>query len=214
MKITQDSPTYLECKKSALFGYISSIVLMIGGLVGAIIMFMKSSSQWWIGLIALAIGILILFLTKSIILIADGNIKQVKIATKSLLGASDNAYAFQDIKEIVIEEDRQYERDSDGDRKDKTSYVLIFNFHNGYQEALNLTPGSSSNIAVNGVNMSRFSQNNAVMNIGQRLSEVMGVPFNHKRRGDMDLGDVVNSVGEVVRQVKQASRDDQNRPQV
>tara|TARA_B100001093_G_C26802543_1_gene1004069 strand:- start:981 stop:1625 length:645 start_codon:yes stop_codon:yes gene_type:complete len=214
MKITKDSPTYLECKKSALFGYIFSIILMIGGIIGMIVMVMKSSSQWWVGLIAVVIGILILFLTKSISLIADGNIKQVKIATKSLLGASDNAYAFHDIKEIVIEEDRQYERDSDGDRKDKTSYVLIFNFNNGYQEALNLTPGSSSNIAVNGVNMSRFSQNNAVMNIGQRLAEVIGVPFNHKRRGDMDLGDVVNSVSEVVSQVKQASWDDQNKPQV
>ena len=176
-------------------------------------MFMKSSSQWWIGLIALAIGILILFITKSITLIADGNIKQVKIATKSLLGASDNAYAFHDIKEIVIEEDRQYERDSDGNRKDKTSFVLIFNFHNGYQEAINLTSGSSSSISVGGVNMSRFSQNNAVMNIGQRLSEVIGVPFNHKRRGDMDLGDVVNSVGQVIKQVKQANQDNQNPPQ-
>ena len=214
MKIIQDTPTYLECKKSALFGYIFSVILMVGGVIGVIVMLMKSSSQWWMGLIAVAIGILILFLNKSISLIADGNIKQVKIATKSILNASDNAYAFHDIKEIIIEEDRQYERDSDGDRKDKTSYVLIFNFHNGYQEALNLTPGSSSNIAVNGVNMSRFSQNNAVMNIGQRLSEVIGVPFNHKRRGDMDFGDVVNSVGEVVRQVKQASRDDQNRLQI
>ena len=213
MKIIQDSPTYLECKKSALFGYISSIILMVGGVIGVIVMFMKSSSQWWIGLIALAIGILILFLTKSITLIADGNIKQVKIATKSLLGASDNAYAFHDIKEIVIEEDRQYERDSDGNRKDKTSFVLIFNFHNGYQEAINLTSGSSSSISVGGVNMSRFSQNNAVMNIGQRLSEVIGVPFNHKRRGDMDLGDVVNSVGQVIKQVKQANQDNQNPPQ-
>ena len=52
------------------------------------------------------------------------------------------------------------------------------------------------------------------MNIGQRLSGVIGVPFNHKRRGDMDFGGVVNSVSEVVRQVKQASRDDQNKPQV
>ena len=214
MKIIQDTPTYLECKKSALFGYIFSVILMVGGVIGVIVMLMKSSSQWWIGLIAVAIGILILFLNKSISLIADGNIKQVKIATKSIINASDNAYAFHDIKEIIIEEDRQYERDSDGDRKDKTNYVLIFNFHNGYQEALNLTPGSSSNIAVNGVNMSRFSQNNAVMNIGQRLSEVIGVPFNHKRRGDMYFGDVVNSVGEVVRQVKQASRDDQNRLQI
>ena len=214
MKIIQDTPTYLECKKSALFGYIFSVILMVGGVIGVIVMLMKSSSQWWMVLIAVAFGILILFLNKTISLIADGNIKQVKIATKSILNASDNAYAFHDIKEIIIEEDRQYERDSDGDRKDKTSYVLIFNFHNGYQEALNLTPGSSSNIAVNGVNMSRFSQNNAVMNIGQRLSEVIGVPFNHKRRGDMDFGDVVNSVGEVVRQVKQASRDDQNRPQI
>lgn len=213
MKIIQDSPNYLECKKSALFGYIFSIILMVGGVIGVIVMFMKSSSQWWIGLIALAIGILILFLTKSITLIADGNIKQVKIATKSLLGASDNAYAFHDIKEIVIEEDRQYERDSDGNRKDKTSFVLIFNFHNGYQEAINLTSGSSSSISVGGVNMSRFSQNNAVMNIGQRLSEVIGVPFNHKRRGDMDLGDVVNSVGQVIKQVKQANQDNQNPPQ-
>ena len=213
MKIIQDSPTYLECKKSALFGYIFSIILMVGGVIGVIVMFMKSSSQWWIGLIALAIGILILFLTKSITLIADGNIKQVKIATKSLLGASDNAYAFHDIKEIVIEEDRQYERDSDGNRKDKTSFVLIFNFHNGYQEAINLTSGSSSSISVGGVNMSRFSQNNAVMNIGQRLSEVIGVPFNHKRRGEMDLGDVVNSVGQVIKQVKQANQDNQNPPQ-
>lgn len=213
MKIIQDTPTYLECKKSALFGYIFSVILMVGGVIGVIVMLMKNSSQCWIGLIAVAIGILILFLNKSISLIADGNIKQVKIATKFLLSASDNAYAFDDIKEIIIEEDRQYERDSDGDRKDKTSYVLIFNFHNGYQEALNLTPGSSSNIAVNGVNMSRFSQNNAVMNIGQRLSEVIGVPFDHKRRGDMDIGDVVSSVGEVIKQVKQAKQDNQNSPQ-
>jgi hypothetical protein len=213
MKIIQDSPTYLECKKSALFGYIFSIILMVGGVIGVIVMLMKNSSQWWIGLIALAIGILILFLTKSVTLIADGNIKQVKITTKSLLGASDNAYAFHDIKEIVIEEDRQYERDSDGDRKDKTNFVLIFNFHNGYQEAINLTSGSSSSISVGGVNMSRFSQNNAVMNIGQRLSEVIGVPFNHKRRGDMDLGDVVSSVSEVIKQVKQAKQDNQNPPQ-
>ena len=214
MKITQDSPTYLECKKSALFGYIFSIILMVGGVIGVIVMVMKSSSQWWIGLIAVAIGIIILFLNKSSTLIADGNIKQVKIATKSLLSASDNAYAFHDIKEIIIEEDRQYERDSDGDREDKISYVLIINFHNGYQEALNLSPSSTSNISVGGLNMSRFSQNNAIMNIGHRLAEVIGVSFNHKRRGDMDIGDVVNSVSEVVRQVKQASRDDQNKPQV
>jgi hypothetical protein len=182
---------------------------MIGGLIGVIAMIMKSSSQWWIGLIALAIGILILFLTKSITLIADGNLKQVKIATKSLLRASNHAYAFHDINEIVIEEDRQYERDSDGDRKDKTSYVLIFNFHNGYQEAIDVS-SSSTNISVGGVNISRFSKNNAVMNIGQRLGEVIGVPFNHKRRGDMDLGDVVNSVGEVIRQVKNAEQESQN----
>ena len=143
MKITQDSPTYLECKKSALFGYIFSIIQIIGGLIGVIAMIMKSSSQWWIGLIAVAIGILILFLTKSITLIADGNLKQVKIATKSLLGASNHAYAFHDINEIVIEEDWQYERDSDGGRKDKTNFVLIFNFHNGYQEAIDISSSSS-----------------------------------------------------------------------
>ena len=107
MKIIQDSPTYLECKKSALFGYIFSIILMVGGVIGVIVMLMKNSSQCWIGLIAVAIGILILFLNKSISLIADGNIKQVKIATKFLLSASDNAYAFDDIKEVILEEDRQ-----------------------------------------------------------------------------------------------------------
>ena len=212
MKITQDTQTYLECKKSALVGYIVAGLLMIGGVVAVILMLVQSASDWWLGLIALAIGIVILLLNKSITLIADGNLRQVKISTKSLLGGSNNAYAFDDIKGIVIEEDRQYERDSDGDRKDRTSYVLIFNFHNGYQEAINLTPGSSSNISVGGVNMSRFSQNNAIMNIGQRLSEVIGVPFNHKRHGDMDLGDVVNSVGEVIKQVKQANQDNQSPP--
>ena len=160
------------------------------------------------------IGILILFLNKSVSLIAGGNIKQVKISTKFLLSASDNAYAFHDIKEVILEKDRQYERDSDGGREDKTSYVLIINFNNGYQEALNLSPSSTSSIPVGGVKMSRFSQNNAVMNIGQRLTEVIGVPFKHKRCEDMDIGDVVNSVSEVVRQVKQASRDDQNRLQI
>ena len=75
---------------------------MVGGVIGVIVMLMKNSSQCWIGLIAVAIGILILFLNKSISLIADGNIKQVKIATKSILNASDNAYAFHDIKEIII----------------------------------------------------------------------------------------------------------------
>lgn len=209
MKITQDTQTYLECKKSALVGYIVSGLLMVGGVATVIIMLMQSASQWWLGLIALAIGIAILLLNKSITLTADENVRQIRIAKKSLLGASDNAYSFNDIKEVMIEEDRDYERDSDGDRKERITYVLIFNFNNGYQEAINLARSSSS---VGGLNMSRFSQNNAVMRIGQRMAEVIGVPFNHKRRGDMDIGDVVSSVGEVIRQVKQAKQDNQNPP--
>ena len=212
MKITQDSQTYLECKKSALVGYIISGLLMVGGVAAMVFMLIQSSSQWWLGLIAEAIGILILLLNKSITLIADGNIRQIRIAKKSLLGASDNSYSFNDIKEVMIEEDRNYERDTDGDRKERITYVLIFNFNNGYQEAINLTGGSSSNVSVGGLNMSRFSQNNAVMRIGQRMAEVIGIPFNHKRRGDMDLGDVVNSVGEVIKQVKQANQDNQSPP--
>lgn len=209
MKITQDTQTYFECKKSALVGYIVSGLLMVGGVATVIIMLMQSASQWWLGLIALAIGIAILLLNKSITLTADGNVRQIRIAKKSLLGASDNAYSFNDIKEVMIEEDRDYERDSDGDRKERITYVLIFNFNNGYQEAINLARSSSS---VGGLNMSRFSQNNAVMRIGQRMAEVIGVPFNHKRRGDMDIGDVVSSVGEVIRLVKQAKQDNQNPP--
>ena len=212
MKITQDTQTYLECKKSALVGYIISGLLMVGGVAAMVFMLIQSSSQWWLGLIAEAIGILILLLNKSITLIADGNIRQIRIAKKSLLGASDNSYSFNDIKEVMIEEDRNYERDTDGDRKERITYVLIFNFNNGYQEAINLTGGSSSNVSVGGLNMSRFSQNNAVMRIGQRMAEVIGVPFNHKRRGDMDLGDVVNSVGEVIKQVKQANQHNQSPP--
>ena len=209
MKITQDTQTYLECKKSALVGYIVSGLLMLGGVAAVIIMLLQSASQWWLGLIALAIGVAILLLNKSITLTADGNVRQIRIAKKSLLGASDNAYSFNNIKEVMIEENRDYERDSDGDRKERITYVLIFNFNNGYQEAINLIRSSSS---VGGLNMSRFSQNNAVMRIGQRMAEVIGVPFNHKRRGDMDIGDVVSSVGEVIRQVKQAKQDNQNPP--
>lgn len=212
MKITQDTQTYLECKKSALVGYIVAGLLMIGGVVAVILMLIQSASDWWFGLIALAIGIVILLLNKSITLIADGNLRQIRIAKKSLLGASDNAYSFNDIKEVMIEEDRDYERDSDGDRKMRITYVLIFNFNNGYQEAIKLSSGSS-NFSVGGINMSRFSQNNAMMRIGQRMAEVIGVPFNHKRRGDMDIGDVVSSVGEVIKQVKQAKQDNQNPPQ-
>ena len=212
MKITQDTQTYLECKKSALVGYIVAGLLMIGGVLAVILMLMKSASNWWLGLIALAIGIAILLLNKSITLIADGNLRQIRIAKKSLLGASDNSYSFNDIKEVMIEEDRDYERDSDGDRKERITYVLIFNFNNGYQEAINLSSGSS-NFSAGGLNMSRFSQNNAVMRIGQRMAEVIGVPFNHKRLGDMDIGDVVSSVGEVIKQVKQAKQDNQNPPQ-
>lgn len=212
MKITQDTQTYLECKKSALVGYIVAGLLMIGGVVAVILMLIQSASDWWLGLIALIIGVVILLLNKSITLIADGNLRQIRIAKKSLLGASDNAYSFNDIKEVMIEEDRDYERDSDGDRKERITYVLIFNFNNGYQEAIKLSSGSS-NFSVGGINMSRFSQNNAMMRIGQRMAEVIGVPFNHKRRGDMDIGDVVSSVGEVIKQVKQAKQDHQNPPQ-
>lgn len=212
MKITQDNQTYLECKKSALVGYIVAGLLMIGGVVAVILMLIQSASDWWLGLIALAIGVAVLLLNKSITLIADGNLRQIRIAIKSLLGASDNSYSFNDIKEVMIEEDRDYERDSDGDRKERITYVLIFNFNNGYQEAINLSSGSS-NFSVGGINMSRFSQNNAMMRIGQRMAEVIGVPFNHKRRGDMDIGDVVSSVGEVIKQVKQAKQDHQNPPQ-
>ena len=74
MKITQDTQTYLECKKSAIVGYIVSGLLMVGGLVAVILMLLQSASQWWLGLIALVIGILILLFNKSISLIADANI--------------------------------------------------------------------------------------------------------------------------------------------
>ena len=153
---------------------------MVGGVIAVILMLIQSASQWWLGLIALAIGIAILLLNKSITLTADRNVRQIRITKKSLLGASDNCYSFNDIKEVMIEEDRDYERDSDGDRKERITYVLIFNFNNGYQEAINLTRSSSSNVSVEGLNMSRFSRNNAVMKIGQRMAEVIGVPFNHK----------------------------------
>ena len=53
MKITQDTQTYLECKKSALVGYIVSGLLMLGGVAAVIIMLLQSASQWWLGLIAL-----------------------------------------------------------------------------------------------------------------------------------------------------------------
>ena len=66
MKITQDTQTYLECKKSALVGYIVSGLLMLGGVAAVIIMLLQSASQWWLGLIALAIGIAILLLNKSL----------------------------------------------------------------------------------------------------------------------------------------------------
>ena len=212
MKITQDTQTYLECKKSALVGYIFSGLLIVGGVVAVILMLIQNATNWWVGLIALAIGIAVLLLNKSITLIADGNVRQIRIAKKSLLGASDNSYSFTDIKDVMIEEDRDNGRDSDGDRKERITYVLIFNFNNGYQEAINLTPKSSSNVSVGGLNMSRFSQNNAVMKIGQRVAEVIGVPFHHKRHGDMNIGDVVSSVGEVIKQVKQAKQDNQNPP--
>ena len=136
MKITQDTETYLECKKSALVGYIVSGLLIIGGVVAVILMLIQSASDWWLGLIALIIGVVILLLNKSITLTADGNVRQIRIAKKSLLGASDNAYSFNDLKEVMIEEDRDYERDSDGDRKERITYVLIFNFNNGYSKAV------------------------------------------------------------------------------
>ena len=66
MKITQDTQTYLECKKSALVGYIVSGLLMLGGVAAVIIMLLQSASQWWLGLIALAIGVAILLLNKSL----------------------------------------------------------------------------------------------------------------------------------------------------
>ena len=109
MKITQDTQTYLECKKSALVGYIVAGLLMIGGVVAVILILIQSASQWWLGLIALAIGIVILLLNKSITLIADGNLRQIRIAKKSLLGASDNAYSFNDIKAVSYTHLRAHE---------------------------------------------------------------------------------------------------------
>ena len=49
MKITQDTQTYLECKKSALVGYIVAGLLMIGGVVAVILMLIQSASDWWLG---------------------------------------------------------------------------------------------------------------------------------------------------------------------
>lgn len=203
MKVIQQTTTLLECKRSNWIALLSALVLTVAGaglLVWSLVK-AQGSYLWVAGLIALAIGVITLLVTRSITLTIDKSSKRVKIQRHNLVrGTLETNFPFSDTREIVVDERiRQRTQTSNNNGPgEQFCYYLIFQKQNGNQEAIDITPTSST--TVNGFSTDRFEKNNKVMELGNLIASYLGVPCIDRRVAT--FGEAANLVENVLSTIR------------
>lgn len=180
----------------------TALVLTIGG--AALLIWGLTKGQgnyaWLGGLIALAIGVLTLLITRSVTLTVDKSMKRVRIQRHNLvLGTKETEFPFNETREVVVDERvRRSTSSSNSEPREQFTYFLIFQKHNGMQEAIDITPVSST--AINGISTDRFVKNNQVMELGNLVASYIGVPCIDKRVPT--FGEAANLVGNVLSTIR------------
>ena len=207
MKITQHSSTLLECKRSNWIALIASIGLSSAGLGLCIWGSVKGQGNyaWLGGLIVFAIGVITLLVTRSITLTIDKSSKLVRIKRHNLVrGTLESTIPFSEIREVVVDErlrQRASSSNDDGPRE-QFCYNLIFQKQNGNQEAIDITPASSTTI--NGFSTDRFEKNNKVMALGNLVASYIGVPCLDRRVAT--FGEAANLVENVLSTIRSGQK--------
>lgn len=184
MKVIQQTATLLVCKRSNLIALIVAFVLSVAGL-GLLIWGLvrgQGNFAWLGGLIALIIGVIAVLVTRSVTLTVDKSLKRIRIERHNIVrGTIDKTLPFAEIREVVVDERlRQKVRTSNNNSPgEQFCYNLIFQQQNGNQEAIDITPASSTTI--NGFSTDRFQKNNQVMELGNLVASYIGVPCIDRR---------------------------------
>ncbi len=203
MKIIEQTPTTLICKRPNLIAHIAAIgvtAVGMGLLIGALIA--PDKIHWLWGTIALGIGLVSLLIVRSLTINIDKQRKRVEIISRSLLlGTKEISLGFPEIREIVVDE--RINRTKIGNSEntaptERFTYFLIFQLQNGMQHGLDITPAGST--AINGISTDRFEKNNRVMELGNSIASFIGVPCVDKRVAT--FGEMADAVENVIKQIK------------
>jgi len=207
MKVIQQTTTLLVCKRSNLIALLVAIFLSIAGLGLLIWGLVKGQGNfaWLGGLLALAIGVIAVLVTRSITLTVDKSAKRLQIQRHNIVrGTIETTIPFADVREVVVDERlRQNVRTSnDNGPREQFCYNLIFQQHNGNQEAIDITPATSTTI--NGFSTDRFQKNNRVMELGNLVASYIGVPCVDRRAAT--FGEAVNLVENVLSTIRSGQK--------
>jgi hypothetical protein len=203
MKVIQQTTTLLECKRSNWIALITAFVLTFGGATWFAWALVKGQGNfaWLGGLIVLAIGVITLLVTRSTTLSIDKSLKRVIIQRYNpVRGTQESTIPFADLREVVVDAQLHHKRSSSNNNEPREMfrYHLIFQQHNGNQEAIDITPASST--TVNGFSTDRFEKNNKVMELGNRIATFIGVPCIDRRAPT--FGEAANLVENVLSTIR------------
>ena len=195
MKITRDTDDVLELVQGNLSGVIAGGVLLVAAPALVVATWVLKSPYLWIGgLVAGGIGVLVLFLHRRITLRLDKGSRGLAISRQGLVGqAKTLLIEFARIKEVIIEETRRMTGSGD-QRREQSSYQLIFHLTDGQMEAIDVTPAATASVNVLGEGTLR--QGNALMVLGNKIAAFIGVPFSDRR--PPTFGQVVDGIRSVL----------------
>lgn len=204
MKVTKETASVLELKHTNWFGVFFGAAIMAAGLA---MLFseaaMPGRKLWIAGLVVLAIGAIVVVAQRFVTLTLDRGRRLATINTQRIVGGSRiRKIEFNRIKEIVIEQ--TYARTTAGNREPRVRpiYHLVFHLADGKMEEIDITPRSS--MAINGVLTTHFVQNNAVMEVGNKVAEFIGVPCVDRR--PPTFSQAIEGIQTIIRTAKEQAK--------
>lgn len=205
MKIISDEPDRIELRHANWFAVVAGLAAVAGGLAVAIWdLTVGGRKLWSFGAIVAAVGVVVLAFMRRRSIVADTVAKTVSITSRGLIGeGTTRELAFKDLKEVVVEERMEIRTDGQGRRHERPVYNLIFVLNDGRMEPVDITP--PGNFTVAGLSVLRFRQNNAVMEMANRLAKRLGVPCTDRRMPT--FGQVADVVGQVLGAARGAGHD-------
>jgi energy-coupling factor transporter transmembrane protein EcfT len=176
MKITEQTATTIVARRGSWIQLIIGLVLVIAGVVLLAGQFMANSHWFALGLFA--VGALMIAFASWTTIWLDKSAQIVTIQKRYIAWrSSDIQFAFSDLREIVVAEQRVH--NSNDSQQEQFKYLLIFQFQNGQQHVLDITPLTT--ISIGDVSMARFQKNNQVTQLGKTIADFVGVPFRDQR---------------------------------
>lgn len=204
MKVANETSSVMELKLTNWFGVFFGAAISAAGLALLVAQAaMLNRNLWIFGLVALVLGAIVAVSQRFVTLTLDRNRQMVTIVSRRIVGGSAlRNIEFSRIKEIIVEQ--TFARTTAGSREPRVRpiYNLIFHMTDGRMEPIDITPRRSTTI--NGISMTRFVQNNAVMEIGNKVAEFIGVPCVDRR--PPTFAQAIEGIQKIIRTAKEQTK--------